>query len=422
MICTGLPLGGHGQVSTTDLYELRGKLAVHLDRDVLRFWTSPVLDREQYRGFLPLLDNQFDYGGDTTRNVVVTTRLLYNLAVAIHRAPTPKTEKALRTRLAVRVRDFKSTYWDDHDGGFWWDVNTARMPATEEKKTIAQLYALYVLAEIHRLTGSDQARELALEIYDFIDKRTWDAEHGGYLENYEKPPDGRANQFKTIGTHLHGLLGTTKLNEIAPDPRYQERARALIEILTTRFEIPESGGNAFNAMTRDWKPVEPDGSLNSVTVYPHTAELVWYTLHAARLLKQPRGPLRPWAERLADGILKTGVNDDGAVYFAGPYTGPADQKTIYWWSQTEVLVMLMSLYELTGDEAYLRQFRMSYEWTMHFLAGDGTGCWVAFTDEQGRRLSPYRTGGNWKAGLHVIRCLFECGQSLERVIAQRSAR
>jgi len=245
-------------------------------------------------------------------------------------------------------------------------------------------------------------------------------EHGGYLENYERPPQAREKQRKMLRTHLHGLLGIARLNEIAPDARYVARASALIEILTTRFEIEDSGGNAFNALTRDWKPVEPDGTPDSISVYGHTAELVWCTLRATQQLKRPLGRIQPWALRLATGIRKRGITDDGAVYFAGPYTGPADQKTVYWWAQTEVLVMLMSLYELTGDDLYLQQFRTTYAWSTQFLAADGTGCWVAFADEQGKRLSPYRTGKNRKAGLHVIRCLLECEQGLARVIKKRS--
>lgn len=67
-----------GEASAEELTGLRTELVKHLDRDVLRFWTSPILNKEEYLGFLPLLDNQFDYGGETTRNV--TARGMWSTA------------------------------------------------------------------------------------------------------------------------------------------------------------------------------------------------------------------------------------------------------------------------------------------------------------------------------------------------------
>lgn len=382
----------------------------------LRFWTSQRLLKADYRGFLPVLDEALQPTGETTRNIVVYLRGIYSFAVGVNRARLGLERKRMSDELNRRLAYLESNYWDEEGGGFLWELNPAGTPAGLHKGTLGQVYAVYVLAETYRLTQRTPALELARRAFAVIDARGHDLEHGGYLGNFERAPENDENRVKSGGLQMHMMLALATLYGVDPKPAYRERLEELLRILTERFEIPESGGNAYYALARDWSEIPADDSLNTTTCYAHNAELVWYAHEAVRALGRDVADFLPWMTRLTDAILENGVSGDGAVFFTGPYRGQATNHTVYWWAQSEVMIVLLRMYELTGQVRYWNNFRRVWDWTHRYMIIDDSGTWVAFVDGEGKRSSKFRTGGNWKAGLHVIRALSICDETLERLL------
>jgi hypothetical protein len=82
------------------------------------------------------------------------------------------------------------------------------------------------------------------------------------------------------------------------------------------------------------------------------------------------------------------------------------------------MVMLLRVYEITGDIRYWKAFEKVRIWTFRNVVSDNSGTWVAFTDRWGFRHARIRTGAYWQAGFHVTRALLQCERSLDRLIAR----
>jgi mannose/cellobiose epimerase-like protein (N-acyl-D-glucosamine 2-epimerase family) len=220
------------------------------------------------------------------------------------------------------------------------------------------------------------------------------------------------------------LLALTRLYQAAAQKIYADRVNEIAAILASRFEIPGSRGNAYNALTYDWQEIppdgepetSPDGELDTKIVYGHSAELIWYMIESATAFNRDVLALSPWLTRLTDALLDSGVSSRGAVYWTGDYRGKADDKTIWWWSQAETMIALLRVYEVTGDAKYWKAFEKVRLWTFRHVVPDRSGTWVAFTDRWGFRRAPLRAGGHWQTGFHVTRALLQCEQSLDRLI------
>jgi mannobiose 2-epimerase len=333
------------------------------------------------------------------------------------------TDEGLRTRLLNQYnRKFtfiRQQYWDEQNGGFF-DLSSAdgkRKSRASLKGTRSQVHAIYFLAESYLLLGHKEALQLARDIFSLIDATGHDTVQGGYSSYYELSHDHPQNRLKTLGIQMHVLLALTRLLQGTAEQIYTDRVNELGEILVSRFDIPGSRGNAYNALTYNWQEIPPNGELDTKTVYGHSAEFIWYMIESFRVFNKNVQELRPWLTRLADALLESGVSRSGAVYWAGAYRGAAEDKTIWWWAQAETMVALLRVYEATGDTRYWKAFEKVRLWTFRHMVTDHSGSWVAFTDRWAFRPAPIRASGYWQSGFHVTRALQLCAQGLDRLIA-----
>ena len=64
-------------------------------------------------------------------------------------------------------------------------------------------------------------------------------------------------------------------------------------------------------MTADWKPKRTQAAADMQVLYGHNAELVWYVLEAAEMLRIHPDELRPWLKRVSAPIIRHGIIPDG---------------------------------------------------------------------------------------------------------------
>ncbi len=398
---------------------IRNSLAEHLDKEVLPFWISAKINDPSYGGYVPFLDKRLLPTGRVEGHVIVQLRLLYVHAVAISRSDESNLRAEMLAQYRRRFAFLTKQYWDAKEGGFF-DYSSERRATCvgSVKQTQSQVHAIYFLAESHLLIGHEEALEKATAVFSLIDRGGHDTLYGGYLGYYERSHDHPDNKVKTLGIQMHMLLALSKLNQAAAEQVYLDRVQELANILLTRFEIPGSAGNAYDSLTRAWQEIPANGELETKTVYGHSAELVWYMLESARLLDHYVEPLRPWLTRLTGALLANGVSRRGAVYWAGAYRGVAQNRTVWWWAQAEMMIALLRVYEATGDVRLWNAFHKVRIWAFRHLVCGHSGTWVAFIDHWGLRQARDRAGSHWQTGFHVTRALLQCEQSLDRLIAR----
>jgi len=397
---------------------IKNELAEHLDNQVLPFWVSPELNRDSFGGHLPILDRRLRPTGKVEEHVIVQLRGLYVHAVAIRRTADESVKAGLYTQYRSRFEFLKLAYWDENKGGlFNYPSDKRAKSRSTAKETRSQIHAIYFLAEIYLLIRQEDAQELARAVFFLIDAGAHDVVYGGYTNSYEVPRDHFDNRVKSLGNQMHMLLALTRLYQARTEQIYLDRVEEIFGILRLRFEVPNSGGKVYNALFYDWEEIPPDGTLETKSVYGHSAELIWYMLESADVFGKDVELLRPWAIRLADALLDTGVSRGGAVYFAGSYRGGAEEKTIWWWAQAETMVALLRVYEATGEIRYWQAFEKVRLWAFRNLVSIHSGDWLPLTDRWGFRRPAIRGAAYWQSGFHVTRTLLQCEKVLERLIA-----
>lgn len=400
---------------SASLNSTRAGIVHHLDDQVLPFWTSPRFSRPEHGGYLPYLDAELRFTGKTERHVIPMLRLLYVHAVAISRTGDPARKSRLQDQFRERFEFLLDRYLDRERGGFYTRMDAADRPDGSPKETRAQIHAVYFLSQIGLLTGHKPSIELARSIDALVEERALDREHGGYLPYLELDPEHPLNQVKPLGIQMHMMLALVHLQRLSPEPRHASRIEALSGILTSRYTIPGSGGLIYNALSRDWREIEPDGSLNSVTVYGHGAELIWYLLEATGDQGLDLDGLTPWLVKATDALLESGMNREGAVYFTGDYRGRAIKTRVLRWPPAESMVAFLRMYELTGDRRYWSAFRKVRDWTFRYLIVDDSGTWIASASDRGIPRVTIRSGGSWQSGFHTVRALLQCEAALTRL-------
>lgn len=401
-------------------------VTLHVIRDQLRkalgFWTAPERVDREHGGFLTWIDaDGTPTKPDAPKPLIPHLRMLYAHAVASRRAQTSVERERLQQQFDQGMSFLLEHYRDPKRGGWFSEVSAQGQETGPEKKTVDQAYVLYVMGEIHGHTGDRNALRLAEETFRWLDSRAHDTTLGGYLERCDLPADTPENARKSIGTNMHMALGLAGLCRHSPAPLVRERLAEVLRLLTTGALAPGSD-NGYMFVTRDWKPSTwAEGTENQQTLYGHNAELAWYLLRAARTLGTDLASITPWLERVSRAVIHNGLMPDGGVHVWGPVDGKGhDPDDIRWWPQTEAMVMLARMHELTGDESYLTLFRKTARFTLSQLAVDASGAWLGGLDRRTGERQP-RGGWAWKSGLHVIRCMLECEDVLSALETARHA-
>jgi len=414
-VACGLLLGGCGYAGAApseaahlpDDFQpdaVREALARHLDDEVLPYLTDPA--RTAARP---------EWAETAGLQIVRQLRTLFVHAVAIEREGDQVTRERIRDQydrhFARLVEGFRGT----PDGA--WVVATTYDGTgvlNAEQQTISQAYVVYIMAELATRISDSRARRIALETFALLDARGHDPEGGGYVERVDLPLGAPGNATKQLGTNLHVALAMARLQRIAPSRLRRERLQELYEILTTRVLLPESA-NAPLGFTRDWRPAAVGEEPQQQTLYGHNAELAWYVYEVADALgKRPRETL-PWLRRVARGVSHHGIGPEGQVYVWGPWVGPPqDRDQIRWWPQTEAMIMLARLYQLTGMERYWHLFEQVARFTFERFVPDHSGAWLSDVNLRDGTTAD-GSGDAWFAGLHVVRMLVECERALREV-------
>ena len=387
------------------LQTVRDELVTHLDEQVLPFWTTEP-------GEEPLLDGFLMYQaaaseGKPLRPLIAQLR---------QRATTPARREALREAAARQLERLPKVFWDNQAGGWYHELDEHNQPVGKyPKPTVAQVYAIYVLAGLKDEVLREQSVNLAKRTFAVLDRSGWDPRFGGYVDHYTLPLNHSTNRYKQTGTNFHALQALTELYLATGDALHRQRLESLCRLATTYYTEPASQ-EAYVLLTRDWAPIDPANHPTACrTIYGHTAELVWYTLEGIEALNATATELASWAQTLAAGIMRYGMATDGPVYHYGQLGGDVQSQRADWWAQVEAMTMFLRLYELTGDPIYWQRFEALRQWTFQHMVSPDTGQWWQQANPTDQRLAMHNAGARWKAGLHVTRFLIRSEQILGRL-------
>jgi mannobiose 2-epimerase len=391
-----------------------------LREDILPFWAERTVDREK-GGFYGLIANDLKVDTEAPKGSVLNTRILWTFSAAYRAWPEP-----LYRELADRAYAYLlAHFWDDRHGGLVWTVDSLGGTLDERKQTYGQAFGVYAFTEYFRATGSKEALEHAIRLFESIEAHAFEPpqgdEYGGYIEalarDWSPLEDMRLSPIDlnvpySQNTHLHLLEAYAALLRAWPEPALRKRLEALWEILA--FRIRDTKTNKLILFQgRDWKP------LSDAVSHGHDIEASWLLGEAADELGDEEISKQTKAIALAmtDDVLAEGYDQvHGGVSDAIDHHSPVLGKE--WWPQAEAVVGFLNAFELSGGEKYLEAALKSWDFIERFVVDHSYGEWYYRVSPEGRPELDLAKVSPWKCPYHNSRAALEIIERADRLARQ----
>ena len=405
-------------MSSNDLKDFSQRVSDQLFGQILPFWCGPALDHEQ-GGWMGWLSNDLKPDRTQPKGLIINSRILWAFS-AVHQARPD----ALFKQMAGRAFDFvMNHFWDAQLGGAFWRLDDTGRVLDDSKKIYGQAFYIYALAEYHRAFGVPVALARAIDLFELIERHAHDPGHGGYLEvrqrNWsEADADARLsdrdmNEKKSMNNHLHLLEAYTNLFRAWKEPRVEQRLRELISLFEQRILDPRTL-HLHHFFNEQWQ-VRSD-----TYTFGHDIEGTWLLCEAAEVLGDMSllKRVQAVALRMAEGVLREGIDADGALRYEGK-NGKIIDAGKECWPQAEAVIGFLNAFQLSGDEKYLQASLRAWDFIENHLVDRVHGEWFWRITPEGRVDPALPKVSEWKGPYHGSRVCLETLHRLRAISAGR---
>ena len=386
--------------------------------NILNWWEKNTLDEEN-GGFIGQIDFDMTKHPETDKALVLNTRILLTYSAAYRFFKKPEYLK-----LADRAYNYiVEKFYDPKNVGVYWMVDKTGKPLNTRNQIFGLAFAAAVLAEYYRATEKKEALDIAMKLFDSIEKHSLDPKYNGYLDAFSQdwavlqdmrlsPTD--KNEPKTMNTHLHILIGYACLYRVHKDERVGKALKNLIELFFDKIIDTERGAlNLFFDV--DWTHKSDNDS------YGHDMETSWLLWDAVNVLGDEEiiKKARPIVIKMVEHSLKCGYDKDGGLMLGGKDENVSDPNKC-WWGQTETVIALLNAYQMTKEEKYLDDALLTWDFIKKYLIDPKDGEWhgkvskddhTPFTDEV--------KAGAWKCPYHNSRMCMEVAERVDAILAEK---
>jgi cellobiose epimerase len=373
-------------------HDWREALAARFERDLRRHvmdaWFPACVDNEA-GGFFSDLDRRWRLAGPQHRMLegqARQTRTAARLGRAFPSEPR-------WTQIALHgLHYLREVMHDKAEGGWYWMVDRSGQPmAGGTKHAHGTAYLMDAGLEVFRLTGAEEALELALTAFAWLQACLRDRDHGGYHgwatrdgrpimtpDDVPAPelrePLGHGIGLKDINVHSDLLEAFTYLALTCPDEGVVSALGEVYEAITEHFVGP--GGQMHYMISADWTP------LPALEEYGYHLQTALRLPFAAPLVGRSASEALASSRLLVDHAVARGWLDGGAFAHAGPAAEPNDIEG------TSIVVRKRSFWVQTEGLKILLLFALLDERPEHYRSL--TDELVSFID---RHLIDHRHGG-----------------------------
>lgn len=387
---------------------LKAELSTELD-NILNFWIESTIDVKN-GGFIGEIDGNNIKHIDAPKGSVLNARLLWTFSSAYR-----ITGKEEYLRQAQYTFDyFKHNFIDKKYGGVYWELNADGTPSNRRKQIYAIAFAIYGLSEFFRATQANEALNLAVGLFNNIEKYSFDASENGYFEalteEWELLDDVRLspkdyNERKTMNTHLHIMEAYACLYRVYKTDKVATALKNLINLFLDKFINDQGNLNLF---------FDDDWNLKSdIISFGHDIECSWLLHEAAEVLgnEELLKKVIPVSIKIAD-VTYNGIDTDNGLFYELEKDKNHLDTDKHWWPQAEALVGYYNVYELSKDEKYLQTAADFWEFTKENIIDKKHGEWFWRVSKDRVPYESDEKVGFWKCPYHNSRA---CMELMERI-------
>lgn len=372
--------------------------------NILAFWQKNTIDKLN-GGFFGKIDKDNQVFEDARKGSVLNSRILWTFSAAYN---LTQNENYLVT--AQRAFEYlKDHFIDEKFGGVYWTVDYKGNPLDSKKQMYALAFAIYGLSEYFISSKNEDAKNLAIELYNTIIKHSYDFENGGYIEALArdwketgdlKLSDKDANERKSMNTHLHLLEAFGSLYRSWTDEKLNEKIAELIYIFLNHIIDPETH-HLILFFDEKWNP------KSQLVSYGHDIEAAWLIEEAAGIVKNESLFQQVQQQSVNLAVAATdGLDADGGLWYEYDIAKDDLIKEKHWWPQAEAMVGFFNAWQITGDEVFLQRSISSWNFIQQHLRDNKNGEWFWGIKEDNKVMDKDKVG-IWKCPYHNSRACLE---------------
>ena len=391
-----------------------------LFNNILPYWEKYSRDtRAGMEGFFGQIDNDNTCHPECERSIVMTSRFLWTYS---------NVARMSKDSRYLQMADFAydavtQKYWDKSNSGVYWSVMADGTPKISKKQIYGEAFCIYGLSEYAAATHSENAMNLALSLFNLLEKYARDPVNGGYIEACAQdwsstddmilsPKD--MNCPKSMNTNLHVMEAYTNLYRTLPIVfpeataiRTQVGAALsdLVKITVEKILQPNAHLGMFFDM--NWN------TLSDEISYGHDIESSWLLWEAACELDDSalKDSIRDTVIRIAKVALEEGFDHQNGC-MEDSLRGDGKGGTIrnrnrVWWIQAEAMNGFYNAWEMTGNQEYYDAFIKQWTWIVNHQVDRKGGDWWNELSADGKPILKEDKGGNWKTSYHNGRTCLE---------------
>lgn len=401
-------------MDTQRLTAFRLEIEKELKENILSFWIKHALDIEN-GGFVGYMSNDLIIDNHHDKSSVLNSRILWTYSTAYRIYHEEK-------YLTIANRAFNyliQHFWDNEHSGVYWMVDFKGNPSDTKKQIYALAFAIYGLSEYFIATQDSTSLKKAIELYEVIEKYSYDPINKGYTEALRADWTPLAdmslsskdlNVMKSMNTHLHILEAYTHLLSVWDNDKLRNSLKELINVTLTNIVDPLT--NSFKLyFDKSWN------SKADIISCGHDIEGSWLLYEAAEVLGDEDicETVRVIAAKMAQQVYSKGIDlrDGGLIYEIEPKRMDCSKE---WWPQAEAVVGFFNAYQLTGKEHYLDASESMWEFIKENIIDPKYGEWYWGLDEMGDIRHEKEKIGPWKCPYHNSRMCFEIINRIDELI------
>jgi len=392
-----------------NFYQQEVKQELH---NILQYWAKFSPD-DQNGGFAGKIDNDNNVDYSAPKGSVLNARILWSFSAAYNLE-----ENAEYLQLAERSYQYIAKYFIDKEfGGVYWTLTAEGEPLDTKKQVYAIAFTIYALSEYYLASKEEEAKELAIQLYDQLLEKGFDKERTGYFEAFTRDwneiEDLRlstkdANEKKTMNTHLHVLEAFKTLYRIWRDEELKEQIKHLIDNFLD-YIIDAESGHLVLFLDENWNP------KSDTISYGHDVEAAWLLLEAAEVIEDEGmiETVKQASIKMANAAAE-GLEKDGSLYYEYEPSQKHLIKEKHWWVQAEAMVGFYNAYQLSGNEDYLKKSLDVWDFTQREILDKKKGEWFWGVLEDNSIMPNQDKAGLWKCPYHNSRACIEIFRRIDQ--------
>ena len=379
-------------------------------QSILEYWMFSTPDEKQ-GGFIGRISEDDKPHPEAPKGLVLNARILWSFSAAWRH-----TGQWIYRPVATRAYEYLVTQFLDKDhGGAFWSLTPAGQPLQTRKQIYGQAFALYGISEFYRATGYPTVLDEAVNLYELIERHSYDPVRKGYLEAFSRdwsPLDDTRlsekdeNEQKTTNTQLHVLEAYTNLYQAWPDATLRERIRELIGLFIN-YIVDDATGHLRLFFTEDWQP------RSSLISYGHEIEAAWL-LHAGAIAiddEQARQETARLALKLANAAIEGLDPEDGGLWYEKDGDRLIREK--HWWPQAEAMTGFLHVWTIEPHDKWWHHSVNTWSFVKRYIRHPHGNEWRWGIQADHTPMPGQDKAGFWKCPYHNSRACLEIIQLLK---------